>query len=66
MLGIETIVSNEQKSGMEHFIAKWDLLPNPEEALGKAYQYLAGLKLNSLIRFVICFICSIIHILLFN
>jgi sugar phosphate isomerase/epimerase len=46
VLDLKTILSHAQKSGMEHFIVERDLAPNPEEALGKARQYLAGLKLN--------------------
>ena len=46
VLDLKTILSHAQKSGIEHYIVERDLAPNPEEALGKAYQYLAGLKIN--------------------
>ena len=47
VLDLKNILSHAQKSGMEHYIVERDLAPNPEEALGKAYQYLHGLKINN-------------------
>ena len=46
VLDLQSILSQAQKSGMEHYIVERDLAPDPEVALKKAYQYLAGLKLN--------------------
>lgn len=46
VLDIKSILSHAKKSGMEHYIVERDLAPNPEEALGKAYQYVSTLKLN--------------------
>ncbi len=46
VLDIKSILSHAKKSGMEHYIVERDLAPNPEEALGNAYQYVSTLKLN--------------------
>jgi sugar phosphate isomerase/epimerase len=46
VLDLKNILSHAKKSGVEHYIVERDLAPNPEEALGKAYQYVSGLKLN--------------------
>jgi sugar phosphate isomerase/epimerase len=46
VLDLKNILSRAKKSGVEHFIVERDLAPNPEVALGKAYQYVSGLNLN--------------------
>ena len=46
VLDLKNILSHAKKSGMEHFIVERDMAPNPEEALGKAYQYVSSVKLN--------------------
>jgi len=46
VLDLKNILSRAKISGMEHYIVERDLAPNPEEALGKAFEYVSSLKLN--------------------
>ncbi|HMH31523.1 MAG TPA: sugar phosphate isomerase/epimerase [Puia sp.] len=48
VLDLKTIIAHGQKSGVEHFILERDIVPNPEVALVKSYQYLAGLDIDRL------------------
>lgn len=43
VLPLEDIIAKAMKHGVKHFFVEQDMVQNPEEALGRSYNYLAGL-----------------------
>ena len=43
VLDLKTIIPAAKKSGVKHFIVEQDMVADPETALKKSYDYLAGL-----------------------